>query len=362
MIPVTRRVLQTNQSVRYFSQSTAQTLAQQKIKLPQIRDQQLLNAAITYDIDGKQKERQQNKLNFGRLAFLGDSLVDYNVCRHLFTKYPSFSAGELSNLRALLVNRRQLARFAHDTGLDTLITCNRVTEKDNPNVLGEALEAYIGALYLDYGEEAVYEGDWVDQQFFFTYYLFNRMYSFTQTAVTTDTRPVLVTLSNTVRSYQEKLSTLLEVTSDRMAKFTQMTQIPIANFRPMSTTVVKEEAVTGQVATPATTTDASKGSGIVEITSTTTSAARPGAKKPSAARPGAKKPSAARPGEAPTHYSPEANSSLSRPTVVPPRRLMQQDLSLRRNLLLHSPIASPTITISQHRHYWCEQRVRSFGY
>ena len=56
-------------------------------------------------------------------------------------------------MRALLVNRRQLARFAHETGLDTLVTCNRVTEKDNPNVLGEALEAYIGALYLDYGEE-----------------------------------------------------------------------------------------------------------------------------------------------------------------------------------------------------------------
>jgi len=63
-----------------------------------------------------------------------------------------------------------------------------------------------------------------------------------------------VTLTNAVRSYQEKLSTLLEVTSDRVTKFTQMTQMPIANFRPMSTTVVKEEAVTGQVAMPTTTT------------------------------------------------------------------------------------------------------------
>ena len=54
------------------------------------------------------------------------------------------------------MNRRQLARFAHETGLDTLVmssSCNRSTVKDNPNVLGEALEAYIGALYLDYGEE-----------------------------------------------------------------------------------------------------------------------------------------------------------------------------------------------------------------
>ena len=63
-----------------------------------------------------------------------------------------------------------------------------------------------------------------------------------------------MTLSKTVRLYQEKLSTLLEVTSDRMAKFTQMTQIPAAKFRPMSTTVVKEEEVTGKVAMPTTTT------------------------------------------------------------------------------------------------------------
>ena len=92
MIPVTRRVLQTNQSVRYFSQNTAQTLSQQKIKLPPIRDQQLLNAAITYDTDGKQEERQQNKLNFGRLAFLGDSLVDYHgSCQcHYFSCHESF--------------------------------------------------------------------------------------------------------------------------------------------------------------------------------------------------------------------------------------------------------------------------------
>jgi dsRNA-specific ribonuclease len=54
------------------------------------------------------------------------------------------------------VNRRQLARFAHETGLGTLVIASssqNFTLKDNPNVFGEALEAYIGALYLDYGEE-----------------------------------------------------------------------------------------------------------------------------------------------------------------------------------------------------------------
>jgi hypothetical protein len=78
MNPVTRRVLQMNQSVRYFSQNTIQAFFQQKIKLPQIRDQQLLQVAITHGIDGNQEERMKTKLNFGRLAFLGDSLVDYH--------------------------------------------------------------------------------------------------------------------------------------------------------------------------------------------------------------------------------------------------------------------------------------------
>lgn len=87
-----------------------------------------------------------------RLEFLGDAVVDLAVSHRLMERFPLASEGELSKLRASIVNEDGLARIARQMGLGELLLLGRGEEltggREKSSVLADALEAVLGAVYL----------------------------------------------------------------------------------------------------------------------------------------------------------------------------------------------------------------------
>ncbi len=92
-----------------------------------------------------------------RLEFLGDSVLDLIIADILFLQYPDKDEGELTRMRSVLVNRAQLNYIANEMGLDKLIIGNFVKNILPEDVKGNALEALIGAIYLDKGFAFTYK-------------------------------------------------------------------------------------------------------------------------------------------------------------------------------------------------------------
>jgi len=96
-----------------------------------------------------------------RLEFLGDAVVDLAISHRLMERFPNASEGELSKLRALIVNEEGLARVARQIGLGDLLLLGRGEEltggRYKNSVLADALEAVIGAVYLANGWQKVME-------------------------------------------------------------------------------------------------------------------------------------------------------------------------------------------------------------
>lgn len=90
-----------------------------------------------------------------RLEFLGDAVLELVVTENLFRNFKN-PEGELTNWRAALVNSKMLAETAEELGIYTYLALSRGEAKDaNPKarnyILANALEALIGAIYMDQG-------------------------------------------------------------------------------------------------------------------------------------------------------------------------------------------------------------------
>ncbi len=85
-----------------------------------------------------------------RLEYLGDSVLGTIVSDILYKRFAHKSEGFLTTIRSRIVQRESLNRIALELGLDALIVLRYKTDKKN-NIFGNALEALIGAIYLDKG-------------------------------------------------------------------------------------------------------------------------------------------------------------------------------------------------------------------
>lgn len=92
-----------------------------------------------------------------RLEFLGDAVLELVVTDYLYKNY-NLPEGELTNLRSAVVRGEMLSRVAHEIGLENFLLLSRGeqqgTEKARNYILANAVEAVIGALYLDQGYES----------------------------------------------------------------------------------------------------------------------------------------------------------------------------------------------------------------
>lgn len=90
-------------------------------------------------------------INNERLEFLGDAILDAIVADIVFKEFEFKKEGFLTNMRSRIVQRDTLNKLALDLGLDKLIKTSTKTSNHKTHMYGNALEALIGAIYLDYG-------------------------------------------------------------------------------------------------------------------------------------------------------------------------------------------------------------------
>ncbi|MCE5204808.1 MAG: ribonuclease III [Porphyromonadaceae bacterium] len=90
-------------------------------------------------------------VNNERLEFLGDAILDAIVADILYKKFEHKKEGFLTSTRSRIVQRETLNKLAVELGLDKLIISSTRNLAHNTNIYGDALEALIGAIYLDQG-------------------------------------------------------------------------------------------------------------------------------------------------------------------------------------------------------------------
>jgi ribonuclease III len=98
---------------------------------------------------------QELDVNNERLEFLGDAVLGLVVTDVAYTDFPKMPEGELAKLRAAIVNMSALADVARDLRLGDFIMLGKGEEmsggRDKASILADALEAILGAIYLDRG-------------------------------------------------------------------------------------------------------------------------------------------------------------------------------------------------------------------
>lgn len=92
-----------------------------------------------------------------RLEFLGDSILGKVVGAYLFERYPDENEGFLTKMRTKLVNGKMLAHLSEIVGLKQFIILSKQIEdgdgRGSPNILEDAFEAFIAAIYLDFKDK-----------------------------------------------------------------------------------------------------------------------------------------------------------------------------------------------------------------
>jgi ribonuclease-3 len=90
-------------------------------------------------------------INNERLEYLGDAILDAIIADYLYLQFPERGEGFMTQLRSKIVKRKELNRLSYHLGLSPLIITNSRQHQEKVNILGNALEALIGAIYLDKG-------------------------------------------------------------------------------------------------------------------------------------------------------------------------------------------------------------------
>ena len=105
------------------------------------KDKSLLKKALTH----KSLSFQNNE----RLEFLGDALLNLHVSEHLYNRFDSLDEGKLTQFKAKIVSRENLTKIAEHLELSRFIRAGKGEKLVDNSIVGNALEALIGAVYLD---------------------------------------------------------------------------------------------------------------------------------------------------------------------------------------------------------------------
>lgn len=105
----------------------------------------------SYVFENPQFGRENNQ----RLEFLGDAILDFVIAEYLYLNYPDRPEGELTKMRAAVVNETTLAQKAQEIMLGQELLLGKGEQvsggRERPSILADAWEAMIGAIYLQYG-------------------------------------------------------------------------------------------------------------------------------------------------------------------------------------------------------------------
>lgn len=113
------------------------------------KNENFLNGNTNCPPDCLPLQEQSNE----RLEFLGDSILSLSIARYVFERYPENNEGFLTTMRTKLVNGKMLAHLADKLGLQNhvIVSCQIEASKGrySKNILEDAFEAFIGAIFLD---------------------------------------------------------------------------------------------------------------------------------------------------------------------------------------------------------------------
>nr|WP_239617295.1 ribonuclease III [Cohnella mopanensis] len=130
---------------------------QERINLT-FRNPALLKQAFTHT-SYVNEQRGARIADNERLEFLGDAVLQLTVSEYLYRLYPDSPEGEMTRLRASIVCEPSLVRFAETLEFGQVVLLGKGEEqtggRTRPSLLADAFEAFLGALYLDQGLEAV---------------------------------------------------------------------------------------------------------------------------------------------------------------------------------------------------------------
>ena len=109
----------------------------------------LYKLATLHSSKGKEIEgfRESNE----RLEYLGDAILGAAVADYLFKKYPFKDEGFLTEIRSRIVNRESLNHLARKVGISAIVQFDHKNSQLQKVILGNTLEALVGAVYLDKG-------------------------------------------------------------------------------------------------------------------------------------------------------------------------------------------------------------------
>lgn len=116
----------------------------------ELYEQAFLHKSSSFEVgDGKW-------VNNERMEFLGDAILDAIVADIVYRKFPTKREGFLTNTRSKIVQRETLNRIGVEIGLDKMVRYSTKISSHNNHMYGNALEALIGAIYLDQGYDECY--------------------------------------------------------------------------------------------------------------------------------------------------------------------------------------------------------------
>jgi len=128
----------------------------------QFHNPTLLREALTHPSHGH--ELRQKKPDNQRLEFLGDAVLQLVLTRKLYRQFPDMDEGDLTRLRAALVNRKALENMAQHFQLGPFLILGRGENlsqgRTKSSNLADAMEAIIGAIFLDGNFETA--ADWLE--------------------------------------------------------------------------------------------------------------------------------------------------------------------------------------------------------
>ncbi len=118
----------------------------------QFKDQNLIIEALTH-------KSYKKPYNNERLEFLGDAVLNLIVGEYLFNKFPKSTEGDLSKIRANLVNEKGFTKLANEIRLGEYIFLSAAEERNKgrskASILSDAFEAIMGAIYIENGLDPI---------------------------------------------------------------------------------------------------------------------------------------------------------------------------------------------------------------
>lgn len=126
----------------------------EKIFQIKLKNSEIFEKALTHSSFTREKELSALE-SYERLEFLGDAVLKICISDILYKKFPEYSEGDLTKVRAIAVSDNVLAKVAKEIGLAPLIILGKQEEKmggrKRPSILACTFEAILGAYYLQEG-------------------------------------------------------------------------------------------------------------------------------------------------------------------------------------------------------------------